>query len=158
VIFTTEKISNYLDKMISSKFCFIIRGDTSSSRRLFTAITTTCIPVIISDWIILPFVELIDYSKFTITFPESIVNNIDMMINHLYDLSINTKVYNDMIMFLIESKQYLLYDYINDNDMKSIINPATLTLIEALIKREEYCKNIVVATSSLCKQLSQISH
>jgi hypothetical protein len=30
--------------------------------------------------------------------------------------------------------------------------------INATAKREEYCKNIVVATSSLCKQLSQISH
>lgn len=156
VIFTTDKVSDYLDKMKSSKFCFIVRGDTSSSRRLFTAIATGCIPVIISDWIVLPFAELIDYSKFTITFPESIVNNVESMINHLHDISMNMNSFNgkyiEMMTFLKESKKYLLYDYVNEG-MKSILNPATLTFIEAILKRKKYCLNIATENSQLCKRL-----
>lgn len=157
VIFTTDKIPDYMDKMISSKFCFIVRGDTSSSRRLFTAIATGCIPVIISDWIMLPFAELIDYSKFTINFPESIVTNVDSMINYLNDISTNNE-YFQMVSFLKEVRPFLLYDYLNDDNMKSIINPVTLTFIEAIIKRKKYCKKIVTENISLlCKTLSTYS-
>lgn len=52
--------------MISSKFCLNIAGDTPSSNRLFDAIATHCVPVIISDDIELPFEDILDYSKFAI--------------------------------------------------------------------------------------------
>ncbi|XP_060172480.1 probable arabinosyltransferase ARAD1 [Lycium barbarum] len=52
--------------MASSKFCLNIAGDTPSSNRLFDAIASHCIPVIISDDIELPFEDVLDYSKFCI--------------------------------------------------------------------------------------------
>ncbi|XP_058096483.1 probable arabinosyltransferase ARAD1 [Magnolia sinica] len=52
--------------MRSSKFCLNIAGDTPSSNRLFDAIASHCIPVIISDEIELPFEDVLDYSKFCI--------------------------------------------------------------------------------------------
>ncbi|XP_009609029.1 probable arabinosyltransferase ARAD2 [Nicotiana tomentosiformis] len=52
--------------MASSKFCLNIAGDTPSSNRLFDAIASHCVPVIISDDIELPFEDVIDYSKFCI--------------------------------------------------------------------------------------------
>ncbi|XP_015081319.1 probable arabinosyltransferase ARAD1 [Solanum pennellii] len=52
--------------MASSKFCLNIVGDTPSSNRLFDAISSHCIPVIISDDIELPFEDVLDYSKFCI--------------------------------------------------------------------------------------------
>ncbi|KAF8390204.1 hypothetical protein HHK36_024726 [Tetracentron sinense] len=52
--------------MASSKFCLNIAGDTPSSNRLFDAITSHCIPVIISDQIELPFEDVLDYSEFCI--------------------------------------------------------------------------------------------
>ncbi|KAJ0618570.1 putative xylogalacturonan beta-1,3-xylosyltransferase [Helianthus annuus] len=52
--------------MISSKFCLTIAGDTPSSNRLFDAIASHCVPVIISDDIELPFEDVLDYSKFAI--------------------------------------------------------------------------------------------
>ncbi|EHA8591740.1 putative arabinosyltransferase ARAD1 [Cocos nucifera] len=52
--------------MHSSKFCLNIAGDTPSSNRLFDAITSHCIPVIISDEIELPFEDVLDYSEFCI--------------------------------------------------------------------------------------------
>uniref|UniRef100_A0ACD6AK95 Uncharacterized protein n=1 Tax=Avena sativa TaxID=4498 RepID=A0ACD6AK95_AVESA len=52
--------------MASSKFCLNIAGDTPSSNRLFDAIVSHCIPVIISDDIELPFEDVLDYSEFCV--------------------------------------------------------------------------------------------
>ncbi|KAF9670308.1 hypothetical protein SADUNF_Sadunf13G0054900 [Salix dunnii] len=52
--------------MHSSKFCLNIAGDTPSSNRLFDAIASHCVPVIISDDIELPFEDVLDYSEFCI--------------------------------------------------------------------------------------------
>lgn len=52
--------------MQSSKFCLNIAGDTPSSNRLFDAIASHCVPVIISDEIELPFEDVLDYSEFCI--------------------------------------------------------------------------------------------
>ena len=50
--------------MRSSKFCLHLAGDTPSSNRLFDAIASHCVPVIISDEIELPFEDELDYSQF----------------------------------------------------------------------------------------------
>ena len=52
--------------MGSSKFCLNIAGDTPSSNRLFDAIASHCVPVVISDEIELPFEDVLDYSEFCI--------------------------------------------------------------------------------------------
>ncbi|KAJ4824208.1 hypothetical protein Tsubulata_013064 [Turnera subulata] len=52
--------------MSSSKFCLNIAGDTPSSNRLFDAIASHCVPVIISDELELPFEDVLDYSEFCI--------------------------------------------------------------------------------------------
>lgn len=52
--------------MHSSKFCLNIAGDTPSSNRLFDAIASHCVPVIISDDIELPYEDVLDYSEFCI--------------------------------------------------------------------------------------------
>lgn len=52
--------------MHSSKFCLNIAGDTPSSNRLFDAIVSHCIPVIISNEIELPFEDVLDYSEFCV--------------------------------------------------------------------------------------------
>ncbi|KAK1317200.1 putative glycosyltransferase [Acorus calamus] len=52
--------------MHSSKFCLNIAGDTPSSNRLFDAIASHCVPVIVSDEIELPYEDILDYSKFCI--------------------------------------------------------------------------------------------
>ncbi|XP_008792498.2 probable arabinosyltransferase ARAD1 [Phoenix dactylifera] len=49
-----------------SKFCLNIAGDTPSSNRLFDAIASHCVPVIISDEIELPFEDVLDYSEFCV--------------------------------------------------------------------------------------------
>lgn len=49
--------------MIRSVFCLSPAGDTPSSARLFDAIVSGCLPVIISDELELPFEGILDYRK-----------------------------------------------------------------------------------------------
>lgn len=62
----TNGINQAAQGMASSKFCLNIAGDTPSSNRLFDAIASHCVPVIISDEIELPFEDILDYSDFCI--------------------------------------------------------------------------------------------
>lgn len=63
---TTQNIKVSTEGMRSSKFCLHPAGDTPSSCRLFDAIVSHCVPVIISDKIELPFEDEIDYSEFSV--------------------------------------------------------------------------------------------
>lgn len=69
--------------MASSKFCLNIAGDTPSSNRLFDAIATHCVPVIISDDIELPFEDVLDYSTFCIFVRASDALKKDYLLNLL---------------------------------------------------------------------------
>lgn len=50
----------------TSEFCLHPAGDTPTSCRLFDAIASLCIPVIVSDEVELPFEGIIDYTKISI--------------------------------------------------------------------------------------------
>lgn len=52
--------------MRSSKFCLHPAGDTPSSCRLFDAIASHCVPVIVSDHIELPFEDELNYAEFCV--------------------------------------------------------------------------------------------
>ncbi|KAL5840696.1 hypothetical protein ACOSQ4_013304 [Xanthoceras sorbifolium] len=52
--------------MHTSKFCLNPAGDTPSACRLFDAIVSLCVPVIVSDNIELPFEDVIDYRKIAV--------------------------------------------------------------------------------------------
>lgn len=69
--------------MATSKFCLHIAGDTPSSNRLFDAIATHCVPVIISDDIELPFEDVLDYSTFCIFIHASDAVKKDYVLNLL---------------------------------------------------------------------------
>ena len=60
----------YLKRMMRSSFCLAPRGDSASSRRLYEAVATGCIPVIIADRLQLPFSRRIDWSRFSIRLSE----------------------------------------------------------------------------------------
>lgn len=51
-----------------SKFCLNPAGDTPSSCRLFDAIVSHCVPVIVSNQIELPYEDEIDYTQFSLFF------------------------------------------------------------------------------------------
>lgn len=52
--------------MHTSKFCLHPAGDTPSACRLFDAIVSLCVPVIVSNQIEFPFEDAIDYSKIAV--------------------------------------------------------------------------------------------
>lgn len=64
--FGNNGIQETTQGMRSSKFCLHIAGDTPSSNRLFDAIASHCVPVIVSDDIELPYEDVLDYSEFCI--------------------------------------------------------------------------------------------
>ncbi|KAK9104162.1 hypothetical protein Scep_021006 [Stephania cephalantha] len=63
-----ENIKMSSEGMRRSKFCLHPAGDTPSSCRLFDAIVSHCIPVIVSDKIELPFEDELDYTEFALFF------------------------------------------------------------------------------------------
>uniref|UniRef100_A0A1D1ZDF7 Putative glycosyltransferase At3g07620 n=1 Tax=Anthurium amnicola TaxID=1678845 RepID=A0A1D1ZDF7_9ARAE len=65
---TGEGIKASTQGMRSSKFCLHPAGDTPSSCRLFDAIVSHCVPVIVSDRIELPYEDEMDYRDFSIFF------------------------------------------------------------------------------------------
>ncbi|KAJ4810128.1 Exostosin-like [Rhynchospora pubera] len=65
---TGEGIKASTEGMRKSKFCLSPAGDTPSSCRLFDAIISHCVPIIISDRIELPFEDEIDYTEFSLFF------------------------------------------------------------------------------------------
>ncbi|PKI58907.1 hypothetical protein CRG98_020653 [Punica granatum] len=69
--------------MRSSKFCLNIAGDTPSSNRLFDAIASHCVPVIISDDIELPYEDVLDYSKFCIFIRNSDALKKNFLVNYI---------------------------------------------------------------------------
>lgn len=73
--------------MRSSKFCLHPAGDTPSSCRLFDAIVSHCVPVIVSDHIELPFEDELDYSKFSIFFSVNEALQQDYMVSELRKVS-----------------------------------------------------------------------
>ncbi|XP_062190040.1 probable arabinosyltransferase ARAD1 [Phragmites australis] len=52
--------------MHSSKFCLHPAGDTPSACRLFDALVSLCVPVIVSDYIELPFEDVLDYNNISV--------------------------------------------------------------------------------------------
>ncbi|GJP63441.1 hypothetical protein CLOP_g20521 [Closterium sp. NIES-67] len=61
-----QDIISAAEGLRKSRFCLNAAGDTPSSARLFDAIVSHCVPVVISNKIELPFETSIDYSEFTL--------------------------------------------------------------------------------------------
>ncbi|KAL6616623.1 hypothetical protein ACP70R_038893 [Stipagrostis hirtigluma subsp. patula] len=80
---TGSGIKTSTDGMRSSKFCLHPAGDTPSSCRLFDAIVSHCVPVIISSRIELPFEDEIDYTEFSLFFSVEEALRPDYLLNQL---------------------------------------------------------------------------
>ncbi|KAM0947078.1 putative xylogalacturonan beta-1,3-xylosyltransferase [Dioscorea sansibarensis] len=82
-IATGEGIKASSEGMRSSKFCLHPAGDTPSSCRLFDAIVSHCVPVIVSDRIELPFEDEIDYGEFALFFSIEVALKPDFLVSQL---------------------------------------------------------------------------
>ncbi|KAH6807303.1 Exostosin family protein [Perilla frutescens var. frutescens] len=82
-----EGFKTSAEHMRSSKFCLNPAGDTPSSCRLFDAIVSHCVPVIVSDKIELPFESEIDYKEFSIFLSVNEVLKPGYLVNELRRVS-----------------------------------------------------------------------
>ncbi|KAF8411837.1 hypothetical protein HHK36_004396 [Tetracentron sinense] len=73
--------------MWTSEFCLHPAGDTPTSCRLFDAIQSLCIPVIISDNIELPFEGMVDYLDFSVFVAVSDALRPNWLLGHLRSFS-----------------------------------------------------------------------
>lgn len=73
----------FTDIPLKSTFTICPRGITSWSFRLFEAILSGSIPVILSDSYVKPFPRLIDWDRFTLSYPESELANIDVILRNI---------------------------------------------------------------------------
>jgi len=62
--------ARYVTELLQSKCCLHLRGDTTTSRRVFDAVAAGCVPVLISDHMHLPFANQLDWDAFSITITE----------------------------------------------------------------------------------------
>lgn len=65
---------NYTHLLQKSKFCLVLPGDTVSSSRLYDAISSNCIPVVLTDSLMefgLPFVWKVSYKDFVVFLPQN---------------------------------------------------------------------------------------
>ncbi|GLT29870.1 hypothetical protein SLA2020_047070 [Shorea laevis] len=69
--------------MRTSEFCLHPAGDTPTSCRLFDAIQSLCIPVVVSDNIELPFEGMIDYLEFSVFAAVSDALTPNWLVTHL---------------------------------------------------------------------------
>ncbi|KAK3030967.1 hypothetical protein RJ639_034888 [Escallonia herrerae] len=104
-----DGISKATQGMHSSKFCLNIAGDTPSSNRLFDAIASHCVPVIISDEIELPYEDVLDYSQFCIFVRTSDALKEKFLINLIR--SIKRDEWTRMWAMLKEIENFFEYQY-----------------------------------------------
>ncbi|EFJ19365.1 arabinosyltransferase-like protein [Selaginella moellendorffii] len=94
--------------MQTSKFCLHPAGDTPSACRLFDAIVSVCVPVIVSDDIELPFEDELDYSEFAIFVPS--INALEPGYLGSYLRSISPDLLKQKQQRLREVRKYFEYE------------------------------------------------
>lgn len=96
------------DYMTKSKYCVVPPGDAPSSKRFFDSVQHLCIPLLISDYYVLPFEDVpIDYAGSIIHFPSrQIENNLSTLLK-----SITPEEYNKQKNALKTTKERFTWDY-----------------------------------------------
>ncbi|CAA6669841.1 unnamed protein product [Spirodela intermedia] len=122
--------------MHSSKFCLHPAGDTPSACRLFDAIVSLCVPVIVSDDIELPFEDVLDYRKIAIFLDTKLSVKPGYLTKHLRN--IKTERILEYQRELKSVSRYFEYEYPNGtvNEIWRQVS-AKLPLIRLMINRDK---------------------
>jgi len=95
------------DGMRKSLFCLSPAGDTPSSARLFDAIVSGCIPVIISDELELPFEGILDYREIALFVSSSDALQPGWLVKYLRRM--DAKRIREMQSNLVKFSKHFLY-------------------------------------------------
>ncbi|KAG5038669.1 hypothetical protein AAZX31_07G204000 [Glycine max] len=135
--------------MHTSKFCLHPAGDTPSACRLFDAIVSLCIPVIVSDNIELPFEDTIDYRKLAVFIETSSAIKPGYLVSKLRALTPDRVLAYQKE--LKEVKRYFEYEE-PDGTVNEIWRQVSkkLPLIKLMINREKRLFGKQVECSCVC--------
>jgi hypothetical protein len=87
-ILNHENLESYVNLLYNSKFTIIPRGSSVGlSYRLVESMSAGSIPVIISDNNILPFSDMINYNKFSISIKEKSIKNIEKKLKNIKNIN-----------------------------------------------------------------------
>lgn len=93
--------------MRKSLFCLNPAGDTPSSARLFDAIVSGCIPVIVSDELELPFEGILDYRKIALLVSSSDAVQPGWLVKYLR--GVDAKIVREMQSKLVKYSRHFIY-------------------------------------------------
>jgi hypothetical protein len=143
--------NNHSQLALESKYCFVIRGDTTSTQRLFVVMSFGCVPVIISDDIELPFEKILNWNKFSVRFAEEIVfRNLSAIYTTLRQIS--DERYSTMFRTLRSVTHLFLYDAENE------LNPISMTFLDLVVKRLQMCDDFEDPPPQFCVKLLHRLH
>ncbi|MCO5601279.1 hypothetical protein L7F22_055398 [Adiantum nelumboides] len=135
--------------MRSSVYCLSPAGDTPSSARLFDAIVSGCIPVVVSDDLELPFEGLLDYRKIAIFAASSQAVQPGWLINHLR--SISSKQVSRMQSQLVKLSKHFEYSHpaqpLGPEDLTWRMIAGKVPLIKLHIRRAQ---RVVEGSRNVC--------
>lgn len=76
---------SYAEHMKRSRYCLCPKGFEVNSPRIVEAILSGCVPVIISDNFVLPFSDVLDWTKFSITVAEKNIPHLKSILTNIPD-------------------------------------------------------------------------
>ncbi|XP_073130278.1 probable arabinosyltransferase ARAD1 isoform X2 [Henckelia pumila] len=135
--------------MQKSTFCLNPAGDTPSSARLFDAIVSGCIPVIVSDELELPFEGILDYRKIAVFVDSSDVMQPGWLLSFLR--SIPSTQITEMQINLAKYSKHFLYAHpalpMGPEDLVWRMIAGKLLNIKLHVRRSQ---RVVKGSRSLC--------
>lgn len=135
--------------MRSAIFCLSPAGDTPSSARLFDAIVSGCIPVIVSDELELPFEGMLDYRKMVVFASSLQASQPGWLVNHLRNISSSQIV--DLQSQLAKFSRHFQYSHpaqpLGPEDMTWRVIAGKVPFIKLHIRRAQ---RVVEGSRSIC--------
>lgn len=95
---------NYIEHMKSSKYCICARGFAVHSPRVVESIFYECVPIIISDNYIPPFLEVLNWESFAVFVLEKDIPNLKKIL-----LSISEEDYLEMLKRVKKVQEHFLW-------------------------------------------------
>ena len=115
----SETPEQFAESIHNSKFCFIPRGDTLSSRRLFDAISAGCIPVLTTvqtEGGMVPFADELDYNEFCILVDEATFLDKGLITSLVFELDgMEETKYLELRKALNVAREHLIYGTTGDS-------------------------------------------